>query len=97
MPKFLTFNYTKENGDTSERVILTINSATDLFLSFDITEGIETDTNFNEVYRKIEAARAEFYRKMYDIARDYGVPIKSFKQGRMSNVHDLTKEYTEFG
>jgi hypothetical protein len=96
MPKFLTFNYTKESGEESERVILTITTPTDLYLCFDITNEIEDPQwSTREVLSDLEKIRAQYYERIYKLGQEYGFQVKTFKQGRMSNINDITKEYSE--
>jgi hypothetical protein len=94
MPKFLTFNYTKENGDESERVVLTINAPTNLCLCYDITSNIEDgDWPLKDAYEDLECARKAFFDEVYAIGQTYGMQVKTFKQDNMTRVNDITKEY----
>lgn len=96
MPKYLTFNYTKESGEESERVVLTINASTDLNLCFDLTNAIEEGGwSTKEVLKLVEDARRAFFERIYDLGQTYGFPVKTFKQERMSNINDITKEYSQ--
>jgi hypothetical protein len=96
MPKFLTFEYHKENGEASDRVILTINPASPLYLCFDVTQEVEEDEKFPaiSIIQEVEEARKMFFERIYDIGRKYSLPIKTFKQDGMVNVNDITKTYT---
>jgi sugar phosphate isomerase/epimerase len=96
MPKFLTFNYHKDTGEDSERIVLTINAPSNLCLCYDVTQVLEEgDWPLQEAFNDLESARKKFFDEIYSIGQRYGIQVKTFKNDNMRNVSDITKEYTE--
>lgn len=85
MPVTTKFDYTKSTGEVSKREVVLLNSdnSRDLLLTVDVTNLAKTD--IKDVAESIAELRRDFLNKVYAVAHNYGVEVKTFKHSGISN------------
>ena len=80
----IQFIYTKENGDRSDRLCITINKPSDNYLMVDLSD-LDTDE-----MDAVEQRVAAFLAERNDLIKKHKLNtyVKSFKKGRMSGIID---------
>lgn len=85
--QILTFNYTKSDGETSRRTLLTFVKPTNLYGGIDMSE-LEIE---DQVYyvTEVEKAKAEYEAKLAILANDYDLKhrYRQFKPDNMTNIN----------